>query len=191
MLTAFLIRVIGSFVILRYPILGGFLAIGLDYVDMEIIRFFENGDLSSYQSLDKILDLFYLTMELLVVFSWQNKIAKNSAVVLYLYRFIGIILFEVTQNKLMLVIFPNIFEYFFLIYLILLKLKKDIFFKPVAVFCFIILLAFPKLFHEYLLHINTTHPWTKNKYVSRIIDPDFIETAKTEVKKNYPFKVAF
>ena len=171
------LRVLASLIILRFPLFGGLFAIVFDYFDLQFLGYFNDGDLSSYQQADKIADICYLAIEALIVWRfWQNKWMKRITLFTFFYRLIGVFLFEYTQQEYLLLVFPNIFEYLFLTYLIMYKwLKRDVFVKAAPIFALVISLTTIKVFHEYLLHINTTHPWIRNKYVSRIIDPDFVE----------------
>jgi hypothetical protein len=181
MLLVVLLRILGSSIILKYPLFGAILAIILDYHDHRLLYFMQNGDWSNYQSLDKLLDLFYLSLEAYIVYHWKNRLARLYALVLFLYRLAGLIIFEITRVEAVLVIFPNVFEYFFLFYLVLSKfLKKELFTRPAILLTLVFILTFLKVPHEYLLHINTTQPWSKNKYVKELLNPDFIEEKTVE-----------
>ena len=69
----------------------------------------------NYQRFDKWLDMYYLTIEAYITFSWRNKLARNAAVALFIFRFLGIGIFEVTgeQFRQLIFFFPNLFENFF------------------------------------------------------------------------------
>jgi hypothetical protein len=178
MLWVIFIRLLGPTIIWRYPLFGSLLAIVLDYFDLNILTYLEPNSLDKYQYLDKILDFYYLGFEAyFALFFWKNIIAKSTALTLFLDRSIGVILFALTGYEPILVLFPNVFEYFFIFYLLQLKLfKKDHLQSLKKSILIVILLAMPKIAHEYLLHVNTTHPWSENYYVKKITDPDFIKT---------------
>ncbi len=185
MIIVCLLRLIGSTLILRYPLLGGFLAIALDYVDMRILEYFQHGDLSNYQSLDKLLDLYYLSLEAYIAYKWKNNLARFTALFLFIYRLIGTLIFEYTKIEPLLMVFPNLFEYFFMAYLLHLKFfRKDLFIKPMVIVYVMIILLLIKLPHEYLLHVNTTNPWSENKYIQMILNPDYIEKKAVEALDN-------
>ncbi len=177
MLIVFLLRILTSLIILRAPLYGGLIAICIDYLDLNILTSLRYTDNSYYQSVDKIADIFYLSLEAYIVLFWKNKLAKSITLFAFIYRLIGVLIFELTQREIFLVIFPNVFEYIFLIYLLTSRLfKRDIFVKIVPLTFLVLSLIFFKTFHEYLLHINTTHPWTNNYYVKKVLDPDSITT---------------
>lgn len=164
-----LLRLGLSTLILKFPLVGGVIAICLDYFDLQLLYLFDQRELGRYQSLDKTLDLYYLALEAYVVSNWRNLLVKYTALLLFLGRSIGSLLFVITQEGVILMIFPNVFEPFFLIYLMQLQIfRKDLLtsFKQIALL--ILFLLIPKLIHEYLLHVNTTYPWTENKYVKLI-----------------------
>ncbi len=171
---AILIRLILPLAILKSPIAGAFIAILLDYFDLEIINSLDPGNLSHYQQIDKILDLYYLSLELYVFTRIRNNLVKYSAISLFFYRLVGIITFELTSQKSLLVYFPNTFEYIYLAYLIQFKVfNRTLFRNNYFYIIFLSILIVLKIFHEYLLHMNTIHPWNENKYVKMIINPDF------------------
>jgi hypothetical protein len=155
-------RLLFSLPILSYPLFGGILAVVIDYFDFEILKFINNGDLSMYQSLDKSMDMLYLSLEAYVSLRWVNKLAKYTSLGLFFYRLIGYVLYGVFQAPWILLLFPNVFEWFFLYCLVYKKfLKKDPIQTKWQLVRVLIFLTIPKLAHEYLLHINTIHPWWK------------------------------
>src|SRR5689334_17394959 len=99
MILVLLIRVLGSSLILKYPLWGGLLAIVLDYFDMNLLQYLQSGDLSNYQAFDKILDLYYLSLEAYIAYKWKETNIRVSAIVLFVYRLIGILIFELTHNE--------------------------------------------------------------------------------------------
>lgn len=164
-----LLRLIIPLTIFRFPLLGGLIAILLDYLDFQLIQILNHGDLTNYQFTDKLLDIYYLTLEVGVVLIWKNKLVRQIGLVLFLYRFIGFLLFSVFQNPLILVLFPNVFEVFYLSYLSSLKIfKKDLLTSTKTLFIVLTIFMSFKIVHEYFLHINNTHPWTENKYIKEI-----------------------
>jgi hypothetical protein len=87
----------------------------LDSVDQSIFQQFPAIPLDGYQSYDKALDVYYLSIAYLSTLrNWTNQGAFRMSQFLYYYRMIGVILFELTQVRAVLFIFPNTFEYFFL-----------------------------------------------------------------------------
>ena len=87
----------------------------LDSVDQSIFQQFPTIPLDGYQSYDKALDVYYLSIAYLSTLrNWTNQGAFRMSQFLYYYRMMGVILFEITQVRAVLFIFPNTFEYFFL-----------------------------------------------------------------------------
>ena len=87
----------------------------LDSIDQSIFQQFPAIPLDGYQSYDKALDVYYLSIAYLSTLrNWTNQGAFRMSQFLYYYRMVGVIIFEMTQNRTILFIFPNTFEYFFL-----------------------------------------------------------------------------
>jgi hypothetical protein len=87
----------------------------LDSADQSIFQQFPKIPLDGYQSYDKALDVYYLSIAYLSTLrNWTNQIAFRMAQFLFYYRMIGVVSFELTQWRPILFIFPNTFEYFWL-----------------------------------------------------------------------------
>jgi hypothetical protein len=87
----------------------------LDSIDQSIFQQFPSIPLDGYQSYDKALDVYYLSVAYLSTLrNWTNQGAFRMSQFLYYYRMLGVVLFELTQARAVLFIFPNTFEYFFL-----------------------------------------------------------------------------
>ena len=71
------------------------------------------GGITDYQRLDKLCDLVYLTAFLIVALRWRG-LERGVAIALFAYRMVGEILFEVTGDRLVLLVFPNVFEFWFI-----------------------------------------------------------------------------
>lgn len=105
------------------------------------------------------------SLALYVAFSWSETLARNTSVVLYALRFIGVLLFEIFNLRVMLLFFPNLFEFFFLFYAYMQVFHHDFLiqnYKRLALI--LILLAIPKLVQEYILHVLEARPWVHFKY---------------------------
>ena len=101
----------------RFPLPAILAALVLDAADQTIFQQFTNLNLDGYQNYDKALDIFYLTIAFLAVYrNWTNTSAINVARFLWYYRLVGVWLFEVFQERWILFVFPNTFEYFFIAY---------------------------------------------------------------------------
>lgn len=101
----------------RFPLPTIILALVLDGIDGGILERFTNMSADSYQSYDKALDIYYLTIAYLAaVRNWTNPGAVRIAALLFYYRLVGVVLFEYFENQALLFIFANTFEYFFILY---------------------------------------------------------------------------
>ena len=109
-----LIRIGGSLPVLRWPLAGAVLAILVDLSDLLLRDLLDLGGVGDYQSLDKWLDQVYLAAFLVVAWRGSGP-ARSIAVALYAYRLVGFVLFELTGERALLLVFPNVFELWFLL----------------------------------------------------------------------------
>jgi hypothetical protein len=88
----------------------------LDGVDQTIFQAF-GADPPGYQSYDKAMDVYYLSIAFLSTLrNWASMPAFQVAWFLFFYRLVGALIFELTQVRWLLLVFPNVFEYFFIAY---------------------------------------------------------------------------
>ncbi len=156
-LLAVLIRIYLPLSILRWPLFGAVLALLLDGADWHAV----NGKYyDAYPYLDKALDLYYMGLEVYVALHWKDYLAKITASYLYIYRGFGVIIFFLTQNNIFLILFPNVFENFFIFCLLTQKIsgKKKIFSKKSLIISLIII-SIPKLFQEFSIHYLKPNSW--------------------------------
>ena len=107
-------RVLIPLAIPRFPLPAMLVALVIDGVDQTIFQTFTSLDLSGYQSYDKALDVYYLSIAYTATLrNWTHLVAFNTSRFLYYYRMVGVVLFELSQVRAVLLIFPNTFEYFF------------------------------------------------------------------------------
>ena len=100
-----------------FPLPAIIAALLLDGVDQTIFQKFTSFPLDGYQSYDKALDIYYLTIAYISTFrNWTNNFAFRVSQFLYYFRLVGVVLFETTHLRPLLLIFPNTFEYFFIWY---------------------------------------------------------------------------
>ena len=155
------LRIVVPLLILKRPLLGGVLAMLLDALDVVIVEWFGPGGMGEhYHSLDKLLDIYYLGLEAWVALTWKDRLPRFTAIALFAWRVVGVILFEITGWRPLLFIFANLFEHWFLFYLIRNRwfpsIRLDTW-RQVATW--LVILYIPKLFQEYLLHIAEAQPW--------------------------------
>ena len=106
-----LFRLVGALPVLRWPLAGGLLAIGFDLADLLVRDLL--GGVPDYQALDKWLDQAYLAAFLVVSRRWSEP-ARSIALALYVVRLAGFLAFEATGERAILVMVPNVFEFWFL-----------------------------------------------------------------------------
>lgn len=154
------LRLLAPLTILRWPLFGGLFCMILDALDVVILDILHTGGFNNYHSTDKYLDMVYLTVELYVSLKWKNKLARNTSIFLFVYRGIGFILFELTQIRVLLFIFQNLFENFYLFYLGYLKImRKDPVKSIKSLVIILIVCLIPKIPQEYMLHYVQAQPW--------------------------------
>ncbi len=101
----------------RYPLPGILAALVIDAVDQTVFQQFTNLPLEGYQGYDKALDIYYLTIAYISTLrNWSNRFAFQVSRFLFYWRLAGVALFELTQLRPLLLLFPNTFEYFFIFY---------------------------------------------------------------------------
>src|SRR6188474_3996026 len=107
-------RVAVPLAIPRFPLPAMLAALVIDGIDQTIFQTYTTLDLSGYQSYDKALDVYYLSIAYVATLrNWTNFTAFRVSWFLYYYRLVGVVLFELSQVRALLLIFPNTFEYFF------------------------------------------------------------------------------
>jgi hypothetical protein len=101
----------------RFPLPAIVACLVLDAADQTIFQQFTDLNLDGYQGYDKALDIFYLAIAYLsTIRNWVDPVAYGVARFLWYYRLVGVVLFELTETRALLIIFPNTFEYFFIAY---------------------------------------------------------------------------
>src|SRR5690554_3989273 len=103
------VRLLLPLLILRFPLVGVLLCALVDVYDYHFI-----GGNGWYQHVDKLLDVYYLSFAAFTVLRWHDVIAKRIALWSYVYRIIGVALVILTDQRWLLVLFPNFFEPFFI-----------------------------------------------------------------------------
>lgn len=152
--------------ILRWPLAGGLLSMLVDAIDVVLVDAVaravgQPGEFGPfYAQIDKYLDMYYLSLELVTVRRSWDGLPRAAATYLFVWRLAGVIAFEVTAHRPLLLIFPNLFENFFLFILIARRWFPAL--VPRTVFQTVIALGallVPKLVQEWVLHWEQLHPW--------------------------------
>lgn len=148
-------RLLLPLLIIRYPLPGVIICLVLDGIDQTIFQLFTDLPLEGYQSYDKALDIYYLAIAYISTFrNWTNKPAFEISRFLFYYRLIGVTLYEFVHAGLILLIFPNTFEYFFIFYeFVRIRWNPDRLTKKRLIFAAAFIWIFIKLPQEYWIHI--------------------------------------
>lgn len=111
-----LARFLLPLLIWRYPLPALVACLVLDGVDQTIFQLF-GYDPPGYQGYDKAMDVYYLAIAYLATLrNWTSSAAFAVSRFLYFYRLVGVVVFELSQVRALLLVFPNTFEYFFIVH---------------------------------------------------------------------------
>ena len=150
-LTIAVIRVVGSLPVLRWAFIGGLLAVFVDLSDLFWMNLLDLGGIGNYQHFDKLIDQVYLGTFFIVVYKWSGP-RRTIGIVLFLFRLLGFLLFELTDDRFILLFFPNVFEFWFLFVASLPHWKKKFIFQRSNTTLWLAFLSSLKVFQEYVLH---------------------------------------
>lgn len=111
-----LARLLAPLAIPRRPVPGLLASLVLDAVDDTVFTATGAG-FEDYQSYDKALDVYYLAIAYASTLrNWPSGLAFQAARLLWYWRLVGVVAFELSGARWLLLVFPNVFEYFFLAY---------------------------------------------------------------------------
>lgn len=145
------IRVLGALPVLRWAFAGALIAIAVDFSDLFLKNLLDLGGLKDYQRFDKVADLAYMGGFLWVSRRWQGP-AKSLSLALFGLRMAGLVLFEATEARWVLMAFPNVFEFWYVANAGILHRRPAAVLTPRRAAA-ILAVALPlKLFQEYVLH---------------------------------------
>lgn len=160
------LRLIVPLAILRWPLAGGLLAMVVDALDVVLVDAIagalglppEFGPF--YAQIDKWLDLYYLGLELVVVRRWPEPLPRRAATGLFAWRLLGVVAFEISAYRPLLVVFPNLYENLYLYVLVVRRWFPRLMPRTVAQTVLVLVaLLIPKLLQEWVLHWEELHPW--------------------------------
>jgi hypothetical protein len=107
-------RVIVPLGVFRFPLPVMLASLVIDGIDQTIFQTITSVKPDDYQSYDKALDVYYLSMAYLSMLrNWVSRDAFDIGRFLFYFRLVGVVIFEQTQIRAVLFFFPNTFEYFF------------------------------------------------------------------------------
>lgn len=174
------LRLLLPLTILRWPLGGALLSMALDALDVVLVDAIarvlgtpgEFGPL--YAQIDKWLDMYYLTIELVMVRTWPEPMLRQTALLLYVWRLAGVVAFETTAYRPLLLLFPNLFENFYLWVLIARRWFPTLLARNVRqLLVTLAILLIPKLVQEWALHWEELHPWQwlRNEILGPLLGP--------------------
>jgi hypothetical protein len=109
------------------------------------------GGIPDYQLFDKLADQVYLAVFLVVALRWSGP-DRTVAVVLYLFRMVGFLAFELTGERAVLLLFPNLFEFWFLFIAMLHHLRPGFAWTRPRLLAVLVPLLAAKEVQEWALH---------------------------------------
>lgn len=182
-----IIRLVVPLLILRWNLSGAILAIIADNLDVVILDFLGVTEFAPYNQVDKFLDTYFYLIAGYTMFSWPkrrgsawgekssstNKFARNVGIFLLGYRLLGVIIYEITNLRAVLFIFPNVFIFYFMYYLIYMKIfKKEPFTNLKNALPALVILTLLKLGHEYILHVAQfpIYEWIRTNILRVFVD---------------------
>lgn len=162
------IRLLIPLTILRWNLFGSILAIIADNLDVVILDFLGVKDFSPYNRVDKFLDTYMYLIQGYTLFFFANRFVKKVGIFLLVYRLVGVVIYELTDIRALLFIFPNLFIFFYMYYLIFKNFfKKEPFSNFRSAIPALSVLLILKLGHEYMLHVSQfpIYQWLKDNLV--------------------------
>jgi hypothetical protein len=145
------IRILGSLPVLRWPLAGGILAVLVDLSDLLLRDLLDLGGIPDYQAFDKWADQVYQLTFLIVALRWTG-LERGVAVGLFVYRLVGFVAFELTGERAILLLFPNVFELWFLLVAALHVARPAFTWQPAVAVAALAVLAVLKEIQEWALH---------------------------------------
>ena len=145
------VRIAGALLILRWALIGSITAILVDFSDLFLMNLLELGGVRDYQSLDKALDLAYMATFLWVALRWRSG-SRSIAIGLFSYRILGVLVFEITDSRSVLLAFPNIFEFWVIFVAAWIHYRPNRTLTMRVSLVYLVPLTLLKETQEYLLH---------------------------------------
>lgn len=157
----------------RFPLPAIIACLVLDGIDQTIFQTF-GFDPPGYQNYDKAMDLFYLSIAFLSSLqNWTHSGAVSISRFLFFYRMVGVMAFEITGVRTLLLVFPNTFEYFFIAYeLVRLRWDPRRFSRRFWILVAAGIWVFVKLPQEYWIHVaqlDFTDTWKNVSWFAPLV----------------------
>ncbi len=144
-------RILGSLPVLRWAFGGALIAILVDFSDLFMMNLLNLGGVRDYQSFDKLADIFYMSSFMLVALRWSGT-PRNVAVALFAFRIVGIGVFELIAWRGVLLFFPNVFDFWFVLVSGLMRFKPSYHMTRQRAVFWVGILLILKVIQEYVLH---------------------------------------
>lgn len=145
-----LIRLASALPVLRWPLAGALIAIAADLSDLFWMEVLHLGGVPGYQRFDKLLDLGYMATFGVVALRWRG-IERGVAVALFLGRSVGLVAYAATGERAILLAFPNVFEFWFVLVAARQHLHTEAL-RPAEAARWLLGLTLAKEVQEYVLH---------------------------------------
>ncbi len=145
------VRILGALPVLRWPFYGGLVALAIDQSDLLLMNLIHLGGIGDYQTFDKVLDQAYLLTFLIVALRWRG-FPRSVAVALFLFRFVGFVAFETFEERWILLVFPNLFESWFLVMAGRIQFNLESRLAGASLATLLVAMLALKMFQEYALH---------------------------------------
>ena len=171
--TVVALRFLVPLLIPKFPLPAILACLVIDGIDQTIFQTF-GFDPPGYQNYDKAMDVYYLAIAFLSSMqNWTHSGAVRISRFLFFYRMIGVMAFELTGTRALLLIFPNTFEYFFIAYeVIRLRWDPRRFSTRFWILTAAAIWIFVKLPQEYWIHIaqlDFTDTWKEVSWFAPLI----------------------
>lgn len=155
------LRLLVPFSVFRWPFWGAIAATLADAADIMIFEKFGIGVLGweRYHLLDKILDIYYLFFLLIASLRWQNVFAKRLSIILFSWRLLGVLLFEIIKWRGIFFFAPNIFENFYLAIAFFMQFFPKFNLNTKRIVVILVIAGIPKLIQEYIMHYIEFPTW--------------------------------
>ena len=144
-------RIASALPTLRWPFAGALIALVADFADLFLMDAI--GGISDYQRLDKLCDLAYIATFLIVALRWSG-LERVIALVLFAYRMIGEVAFELSGERALLLLFPNVFEFWFVAVAARRHYQPDRALTAQQAGVALVILLIGKEAQEYFLHVD-------------------------------------
>lgn len=145
-----LIRLASALPVLRWPLAGALVAIAADLSDLFWMEVLDLGGVPGYQRFDKFLDLGYMATFGVVALRWRG-LEGGVAVGLVVFRLVGLVAYAATGERVFLLAFPNVFEFWFVLVAARRHLRAEAM-GPAEAGRWLLVLTLAKGVQEYVLH---------------------------------------